>query len=163
MSIEVGDAIAYIALGVSIAGLIIGEMRHRENLRLVQRPFNMRAFELTFEFADFVGKYKTGYETRFVASTRELVSNIETFKRELNLLGPVSVPGFVDLTKELQNKAWRLRRALDRSALESGKEKPLSLVVSIYSDSDNETEASEICEWFHYQKFSIKELFEGYV
>ena len=155
------DAIACIALGVSIAGLIVGEMRHRENLRLVQRPFNMRAYELTYEFSDFVGKYKTGYEPRLVTGTRELVSNIETFKRELNLLGPVLVPGFIDLTKELQYEAWRLRRALDRWAIEIDKEKLFPSEVSI--DSVNEEEASNICVWFHHQKSSIKKLFEAHV
>jgi hypothetical protein len=161
VSIQFGDVIAYLALGVSIVGLFIGEIRHRDNLRLVQRPFNMRAYELTYEFADFVGKYKTGYEPRVVISTRELVSNIKTFERALNLLGPVSIPGFVVLSKELQNKAWRLQRALDRWASEVAKEQALSLGVSI--DSDNEAEASKICQWFHHQKPSIKELFKAHV
>ncbi len=154
MTIELSDAVSFIALGVSAAALIVGEFRHKENIQLGMRAVNMSAYELVYSYVDFVSKYKTLYVCIPVVGTRELVSKTETFQERIHLLGPLPIVGLGDKVKELVNHAWKLQRELDRWAGEARKP------GNEFEENINEQKASEICTWFFEQKPKVKELFK---
>jgi hypothetical protein len=88
-----------IAVGALLVGLLSAIYARRQSIeakatRLAavkesRRPQRVEVFRLSVAFCAFCGRYYTLYLSRMTKGTRELVAEIESFRWEIEQLGPL--------------------------------------------------------------------------
>lgn len=109
----------------------------------------LEAKNLFIRFADFCAQYKTLHLSPSPNRTHELMSEISRFKMSIEDLGPLSVPGFVNLYSSAVANAWKLQRLLDR---EIGPN-PMPIEARYKTVAEN---LDGLIEWFAQAKEDVK-------
>ena len=113
-----------IAVGALLVGLLSAIYTRRQSIeakatRLAavkesRRPQRVEVFRLTIAFCAFCTSYYTLYLSQMTKGTRDLVSEIESYRLEIEQRGPLEMPDVETEIKTLQAMAWQLQRNLDK-------------------------------------------------
>jgi hypothetical protein len=120
------------------------------------RPLRLAAYQSMREFTQFCTTYRTLWQPEPVHGTRNLVEHIETFKWEIDRLGPLAMPDVEKKAVELQNMAGQLQRVLDRLA--AGQNKPAD---QSYDTAEHNLDG--LVDWFANEHLGLKALFLPYL
>lgn len=119
--------------------------------KVLLRGPRLKARNLFIKFADSCLQYQALHSAKFPDRTHELTSEISRFKNGTEMLGPLSIPNFVDIYSSAVANAWNLQRLLDR---EMGLDpKPIEPRYKTLEEN-----IDGIIYWFAQAKIDIKEV-----
>lgn len=157
------ELIALGALFVALLSAVYSRRVHltakRANDIAVQhglRPHRIAIYHAMLQFARFCSRYRTLQTVGAANGTRELVSEIEQFKWEIEQHGPLAMPAVEVKISEFQKKAWQLQRLLDRVA--AGQDKPHDRT---YASAEENIDA--VVDWFAAEARQLQALFQPYL
>lgn len=127
---------------------------HSTNV-LIRVP-RLEARNLLINFADFCIKYQTLHPTLSPDRTQALTSEITRLKDGIEMLGPLSIPSFVDIYSSMVTNAWNMQRLLDRQM--GFEPKPIESHFETVDDN-----IDGIIDWFSQAKIDIKEIIDPYL
>ena len=120
------------------------------------RGSRLEGRNLFIEFADFCIQYQTLNFALTPNRTHELTSEISRFKMGIEMLGPISIPDFVDIYSSAIANAWNLQRLLDR---EMGLDpKPIETRYKTIEDN-----IDGIIDWFAQAKKEVKIVMDPFL
>lgn len=164
-SITISDLIAIAALlVVSLSALYTRDARDvarkaneitaHNNLR----PSRLEVYQLMRKFARYCCRYPTIWHNHPVPvqGTQDLMEQIDRFKWEIELLGPLTMPTVESKIKEFQNNAWKIQRQLDRLA--AGRDDPVDRNYPTGKDN-----LDAIVDWFANQEKELRATFQTYL
>lgn len=157
------DLIALAALSIAVLSALYARQARDAARRANEltahynlRPLRLVAYKLMKEFIHFCTTYRTLWLPEPVHGTRDLVEHIETFKWEIDRLGPLVMPDVEKKAVELQNMAWQLQRVLDRLA--AGQNKPAD---QSYDTAEHNLDG--LVDLFANEHLGLKALFQPYL
>lgn len=120
------------------------------------RPQRLAVFQAMSRFSLYCSKYVTLYHMQEVKGTRDLVSQIDSFKWEIEQFGDLKMPSIDEKSKDFIKSAWQIQRLLDRMI--GGQLRPLD---SKYESAEENLDG--IVEWFASENTNLKKHFEGFL
>lgn len=163
MDIKVSDAIAAIALVISILSAIYarGQRTAAERANLIavresRRPLRLQVFQSMHHFSKYCSTYWTLYHMGEVNRSQELTEHINTFKWEIEQHGHLEMPDVDEKAKAFVNGASKLQRLVDRIA--GGQNNPHDRE---YTTAEENVEG--LVDWFARENRGLKALFQPYL
>lgn len=120
------------------------------------RPQRLSARNALLAFSEFCLKYRTLHPKKYPNRTQDLMSEIDGFKSTIELLGPLAMPEFDSIQKEVVAHAWNLQRLLDRQ--DGIDQRPIN---SKYQTIDDNLDG--VINWFVDVKTRIKMQIDPYL
>ena len=124
--------------------------------KVLLRVPRLEARNLLIKFADFCLKYRTLHPISSPDRTQALTSEITRLKDGIEMLGPLSIPSFVDIYSSMVTNAWNMQRLLDRQM--GFDPKPIESRFETVEDN-----IDGIIDWFSQAKIDIKEIIDPYL
>jgi hypothetical protein len=156
-----------IALGALLVGCPSAVYARRQSVeatrtriaatRESRRPQRLEVFRSMVEFCAFCGRYYTMYLMNVPKGTRDLVSEIESFRWQMEQRGPLEMPSVEAETKTLVSMAWRLQRHLNNLGTQS------AVVQTGIADPVNEAAVQELSDEFAAKRVSLQQVFAPYL
>ena len=156
-----------IAIGALLVGLLSAIYARRQSIeakttRLAtikesRRPQRVEVFRLTIAFCAFCGRFYTLYLSQMTKGTRDLVVEIESYRWEIEQLGPLEMPEVESEIKNLQAMAWNLQRNLDRLS------KQATVAQSAIAASSAVTAIEQLVDSFSEKRESLRKIFAPYL
>jgi hypothetical protein len=156
-----------IAVGALLVGLLSAIYARRQSIeakatRLAavkesRRPQRVEVFRLSVAFCAFCGRYYTLYLSRMTKGTRELVAEIESFRWEIEQLGPLEMPEVETEIEKIQAMAWQLQRNLDKLGQQA------TLTQSAVAASATVTVIEQLVDLFAEKRVLLRTTFAPYL
>jgi len=77
-----------------------------KDVNIQLRPHRLSLYNETREFLDYCSTYRTKQLSSMVNGTQQLVIKIDTFKKKVDQLGPLSMPEVENKIAEIITNAW---------------------------------------------------------
>ncbi len=120
------------------------------------RPQRLILYNKTKEFLHYCSTYETMQHANMVNGTRDLIAKLDSYKKAVDELGPLSMPDVENKIGEIIKNVWRLQRVLDRL--------PGPNPLPIQSEYDTAEENLDgLIDWFASSEKSLKGLFEPFL
>ena len=156
-----------IALGALLVGCLSAVYARRQSVeaakariaatRESRRPQRLEVFRAMVEFCAFCGRYYTMYLMNATKGTRDLVSEIESLRWQMEQRGPLEMPDVAAEIKALESMAWRLQRHLDRLGSQA------AVVQSGTTARADEIAVQELSDTFATKRNSLQQVFAPYL
>lgn len=158
------DVIAFGALLVGLLSAIYARRQSIEakaarlaSIKESRRPQRVEVFRLTIAFCAFCGRYYTLYLSKMTKGTRDLVAEIESYRWEIEQLGPPEMPEVESEIKNLLAMAWNLQRNLDRLGHQDAEAQSASTA------SATVTAIEQLVDSFAEKRVSLRTTFAPYL
>jgi hypothetical protein len=132
--------------------------RHANQINLYNalRQDRLAVFMAVDQFCLYCSQYITMQAVGLAKGSRQLVERIDTFKDEVARRGPLGMPDVEALCEELNKRAWRIQRLVDRIA--GGQQTPHD---AGYATADENLEA--LVEWFAGERTHLHAMMSPYL